>query len=399
MNSVTRVGVIGQGYVGLPLAIMAAKAGFQVIGIDNDLVKVQKLNSGLSEIEGIDNSELANLLELESYSVSDDYSLLSSVQVILVCVPTPVNESGLPDLNILHRSIKDIAKNISAGTLVILESSVAPGTTRELLFETILHESNLTSQNFGVAFSPERIDPMNKQWNLSNTPKVVAGLTEESRRQALAFYSKFIDTLVPCASLEIAEAAKLLENSFRLINISLINELAVFCNVLNININEVIDVASTKPYGYMPFFPSLGAGGHCIPVDPLYLAEKGRQINAPFHMIELASKINYEVPNYFIKKAEVILNGLAGKRILILGVAYKANVSDTRESPVKTLIIGLRAKGAKVFWHDELVKNWLGERSTAVSNDYDLAILATPHDRLDLTKLDDVPILNTRGSN
>lgn len=391
--------VIGQGYVGLPVAIAIATAGFEVIGIDSDPVKVRKLNSGVTHIEGTDDSAFIDLLKLKLYLASTDYSLLDSVQVILICVPTPLDQNGLPDLTILAQSIKGVAKYISAGTLVILESSVAPGTTRELVFQKILNESNLTAQDFMVAYSPERIDPGNKFWSLKNTPKIVAGLTEESTKTAVAFYSNFIDTLVPCRSLETAETAKLLENSFRLVNISLINELSVFCNELNISANEVIEAASTKPYGFMPFYPSLGVGGHCIPVDPIYLAEKGRQIKSPFTLIELASKINYGVASYFIKKAENILNDLSGKRILIIGVAYKANISDTRESPVKNLILGLRTKGAKVFWHDDLVDTWLGENSTDISNDYDLAILATQHDGLDLKLLDKVPLLNTRGYN
>lgn len=397
MSLITKVAVIGQGYVGLPVAISIAKAGFEVIGIDMDPIKVNKLNSGVTNIEGIDGSTLIELIKSKLYLASTDYSLLDSVQVILICVPTPLDQNGLPDLTILNQSIGGIAKFLSAGTLVILESSVAPGTTRELVFETILNESSLTEQDFMVAYSPERIDPGNKFWSLRNTPKIVAGLTKESLKAAIAFYSNFIDTLVPCRSLETAETAKLLENSFRLVNISLINELSVFCDELNISANEVIEAASTKPYGFMPFYPSLGAGGHCIPVDPIYLAEKGRQINAPLTLIELAAKVNYSVASYFIKKAENILNDLSGKRILIIGVTYKANISDTRESPVKNLILGLRTKGAKVFWHDDLVDTWLGENSTDISNDYDLAILATQHDGLDLELLDNVPLLNTRG--
>lgn len=399
MIPVTKIAVIGQGYVGLPIAILAASAGFDVIGLDNDLERVQKLNSGSSEIEGVSDADLMSLLKLNKYLASSDYGLLADVEIILICVPTPLGKGGLPDLAILHQTVREIAKNISAGTLVILESSVAPGTTRKLVFETILHESTLSYQDFRIAYSPERIDPTNKRWSLRNTPKVVAGLTEESKTEALAFYSEFVDTLVPCDSLEVAETAKLLENSFRLVNISLVNELAVFCDALKISVNDVINAAATKPFGYMPFSPGLGAGGHCIPIDPLYLADKGRQVGAPFSLIELASKINKDVPSNLVNKVEIVLNGLSGKRILILGVAYKANVSDTRESPVKTLIGELRRKGAKVHWHDDLVKSWIGEVSTAISEDYDLAILATPHDGLELKKLKSVPILNTQSSN
>jgi UDP-N-acetyl-D-glucosamine dehydrogenase len=226
----------------------------------------------------------------------------------------------------------------------------------------------------------------------------VAGLTLSSLKRATDFYSKFIKEVIPVKSVKIAETAKLLENSFRLVNISFINELAVFCNKYGIDITEVIKAASTKPYGFMPFYPSIGVGGHCIPVDPLYLANKAREIGAPTRFIDLADQINQEMPGYFVGRAEEKIGGLKGKKVLVIGVSYKPNVGDVRETPVKALVLGLKNKGAEVFWHDDLVKEWNGEKSVALSNKYDLAILATPHAYLDLTKLGDVPILNTRGS-
>ena len=392
------IGVVGQGYVGLPLAMEAAKAGYRVIGIDNDLEKVRGLHSGITDIEGINTQELRDLLASGSYLASTDFTKLREVETVLICVPTPLNNVGSPDLSILSDATENVARNIPRGALVILESSVAPGTTRKLIYEIIKKESGYDQEDVDIAYSPERIDPMNDKWNLSNTPKIVSGINKKSKEKAKSFYSAFVKTLVDCESLEVAETAKLLENSFRLINISFVNELAIFCDAIGINVAEVIQAAASKPYGYMPFFPSLGAGGHCIPVDPVYLSNRAHQIGAPFQLIDTAVKINSEMPGYFVAKAQDFLGNLKGKSVLILGVSYKPNISDVRETPVATLIIGLREKGAKVFWHDELVQEWSGEKSSALSSDYDLAILATPHDYLDLTNLGNVPILNTRGS-
>jgi UDP-N-acetyl-D-glucosamine dehydrogenase len=291
-----------------------------------------------------------------------------------------------------------ISKNLSKNLLVILESTVAPGTTREFLAPLLKSDVNTGNVAIELAFSPERIDPLNEKWNLKNTPKIVAGLTDNSRKRAVAFYSKFVDHLIECNSLEIAETAKLLENSFRLINISFINELSKLCFKLGIEISQVIEAASTKPYGFMPFYPSIGVGGHCIPVDPLYLSSKAKDVGEPIKLIDLASQINVSMPQYFVNRAEEKLRELKEKNILVVGVSYKPNVADTRESPVGILIAGLRQKGAKVFWHDDLVNEWNGEKSVALSDKYDLVILSTPHDYLDLTKIGDVPILNTRGS-
>jgi UDP-N-acetyl-D-glucosamine dehydrogenase len=239
---------------------------------------------------------------------------------------------------------------------------------------------------------------MNLHWKIKNTPKIVAGMTSEAKNLAVKFYSEFIDEVIECESIEVAETAKLLENSFRFINISFINELSIFCQKLGINLNEVVNAAATKPYGFMPFYPSIGIGGHCIPVDPLYLANKAREIGAPTRFIDLADQINQEMPGYFVGRSEEKIGGLKGKKVLVIGVSYKPNVADVRETPVEALILGLKNKGAEVFWHDDLVKEWNAEKSVALSNEYDLAIIATPHDYLDLSKLGNVPILNTRGS-
>jgi len=277
---------------------------------------------------------------------------------------------------------------------------VAPGTTRDFLKPLLIRDKLSSSINseIDIAFSPERVDPLNKNWNLKNTPKIVAGLNEKSKRRAVEFYSRFVDQVIPCQSIEVAETAKLLENSFRLVNISLINELSKVCYKLGIEIGQVIEASATKPYGFMPFYPSLGVGGHCIPVDPLYLSSKAKEVGEPIQLIDLASKINFSMPQYFAIRAKEQLRELEGKKILVVGVSYKPNVSDIRETPVESLIVNLRQQGAEVSWHDDLVGEWRGEKSIALSADFDLAILATPHDYLDLTKLGAVPLLNTKGS-
>ena len=384
--------------MGLPLAITAAENGFKVIGIDIGENRVKAINAGYSDIEDIENSRILVQVQKGNFFAESKFDSSKEAKIILICVPTPIKIDREPDLTALSSAIRSISKFIKKGTLVILESTVSPGTTRDLLVPSIEKYSGLQRDEFDVAFSPERIDPTNKKWNLKNTPKIVSGYTLNSRQRAVEFYEKFVDHVNTCETLEIAETAKLLENSFRLVNISFINEIAIFCHQLSIDINDVIQSASTKPYGFMPFYPSIGVGGHCIPVDPLYLANKAREIGAPTRFIELADQINQEMPGYFVGRSEEKIGGLKGKKVLVIGVSYKPNVADVRETPVKALIFGLKNKGAEVFWHDDLVKEWNGEKSVALSNRYDLAILATPHDYLDLTKLGDVPILNTRGS-
>ena len=393
-----RIAIIGQGYVGLPLAIEAAKSNYSVIGIDTDLDKVSKLNSSISPVEGVLESDIREQIITGKYAATDNFSEIVDSDIIIICVPTPLDKDGRPNLDFLLDATSNVGKYLSKDTLVIIESTVAPGTTREILLPLLIKFSNKRSSDFLVAFSPERIDPNNSVWKVKNTPKLVSGLTDEALNVAVDFYSKFIDTITKCSSVEIAETAKLLENSFRLINISFINEISIFCNKMGINVEEVISAASTKPYGFMPFYPSIGIGGHCIPVDPIYLSSKAKEIGVSTSLIDLADKVNHEIPIYFVSRAEEKIAGLKDKKVLVVGVSYKPNVADVRETPVEALIFGLKNKGAHVFWHDDLVKDWNCEKSVPLSSDFDLAILATPHDYLDLTKLGNVPILNTRGS-
>jgi len=390
--------VVGQGYVGLPLAIAASKAQYKVYGLDTNIEKIESLKIGRSDIEDINDSEILDNVLNGNYVPTINPEFINVSNIVLICVPTPLTNERKPNLAPLIEATTTVGKYLKSGSLVIVESTIEPGTCRKLLHPILAKESNLNPEEFELAYSPERIDPTNSEWGIKNTPKLLAGLTKSATRNAKTFYERFVDRIIVCQSIEVAETAKLLENTFRLVNISFINELAIFCQKSGIDIIDVISAAATKPYGFMPFYPGIGVGGHCIPVDPIYLAKAAKAIGAPTQFIDLASEINHSIPQYFVGQAEKKLNGLEGKKILIIGVAYKPNVADVRESPVHSLISGLQQKGSKVSWHDDLVKEWNGEKSVALSGDYDLAILATPHDYLDLRTLGTIPILNTRGS-
>lgn len=393
-----KICVIGQGYVGLPLALSFSEKGYEVVGLDNNLDKVKSINLGHSFIEDIKSERLSNALTSGNFIATSEYKVLKDVDVIIICVPTPLGQNQKPDLSHLIYSIKSVSEYISKGSLLIVESTVAPGTIKNNVVSLLKSELKIDIDDIDIAYSPERVDPLNQNWNLKNTPKIVAGLTEGARIRAKNLYSTIVDNVIEANSLEVAETAKLLENSFRLVNISLINEISTFCRESGIDVTEVVRLAATKPYGFMSFNPGLGAGGHCIPVDPLYLAEKSQEFGISQNLIKAASEINRNMPKYFIKLAESQLKKLEGKRILVVGVSYKPNIADVRETPVESLILGLKEKGSKVFWHDELVKDWNGEQSTPLSDNFDLVILATAHDYLDLKLVGDAPILNVRGS-
>ena len=384
--------------MGLPLAIAASKANFKVVGIDLNSEKLKNFEAGIEVVEGVDSLELSKMIKSKDLVVTNDFSEIKGSEIVVVCVPTPLTDKSEPDLSYILSATDQLAVHIGPKTLIIFESTVSPGTTRDILTPRLMKITRVSMDELLVAFSPERTDPANLMWHLKNTPKLVAGLNKFSTSLACDFYSEFVDNVVVCDSLEIAETAKLLENTFRLINISFVNELAKFCDKARIDILSVIEAAKTKPYGFMPFYPSLGVGGHCIPVDPIYLSVKADEVGSPISMLKTAHKINLDRPKYFVSRAKDILGDFKGTKILIVGVAYKPNVSDVRESPVEKLILELRNEGASVAWHDDLVKDWQDEKSVPLGKDFDLAILATPHDYLDLTKLGDMPILNTRGS-
>ena len=388
-----KVSIIGQGYVGLPLAIAAANVSHEVTGIDLNSELVSKINSGRSPIADLSDREISNALTTGKYHATNSFSALKLSEIVIVCVPTPLDLSRKPDFSYLTSAVHSIAANIANGCLVIVESTVSPGTTRGLVAE-ILDTSKV---NFDLAYSPERIDPSNKEWNILNTPKLVAGINESAKIRATSFYQTFVRDVVAAQSIEVIETAKLLENSFRLINISFINEIAEFCYKMKIDIREVISAASTKPYGFMAFHPGAGVGGHCIPVDPSYLSSKANEIGAPTKFIDLANKINHSMASYFTNIAAEKLGSLQGKKILLVGIGYKPDVADIRETPALELLITFRKAGAQTFWHDELISAWMSEESAPLAPNYDLAVLVNPRTGIDLSPLGPVQILDTRG--
>jgi UDP-N-acetyl-D-glucosamine dehydrogenase len=354
------VAVIGIGYVGLPLAVTFAEAGLTVIGIDPDQRKVDSVNRGESYILDISNEQLAPLVRKGLVSATTDFSTVKDVQAVSICVPTPLRKTGDPDLSFIVSATDSIAPYLHAGMVVVLESSTYPGTTRELVLPRLSEVSHLTvGEDFFLAFSPERVDPGRKDFTTYNTPKVIGGITPACSEVAGVFYSMALETVVPVTTAEVAEMAKLLENTFRMINIGLVNEMALMCDRLGVDVWEVIDAAATKPFGFMKFTPGPGLGGHCIPIDPLYLSWKLRSLNYTARFIELASEINTQMPRFVVAKVQDALNNvkkpIKGSRILILGVAYKPDIDDMRESPALDVIHLLRQKGAEVVYHDPFV--------------------------------------------
>ena len=385
--------VIGQGYVGMPLALAAASAGHATVGIDLNPKIVSSVTSLHSPIEDISDAQIEVAYASGRYRITNTYECIKESEIVVICVPTPLDAAGLPDLTFLKAAVSEVSDNLKDGALVVIESTVAPGTTRDFV-APILDVANV---GYELAYSPERIDPANKKWNVTNTPKLVAGITSLATHRASNFYQTFVSDVVQGSSVEVIETAKLLENSFRLINISFINEIAEMCLKMKIDVREVIEAASTKPYGFMPFYPGAGVGGHCIPVDPSYLSSKAKEIGASTRFIDLANQVNHELPDYFTKIAAKALGEIKNKNILIVGVAYKSDVSDVRETPALDLIRAMRNAGAQVSWHDDLVQEWNGEKSAPLATTYDLAILVNPHTGTDLSKLGSVRILDTRG--
>jgi len=355
-NKTAKIAVIGVGYVGLPLAIEFAKEGFNVTGIDTDPRKVEAINNGSSYIRDVEKEELIPLVQSGRLRATLDYSLLKDIDAISICVPTPLNKTKDPDVSYILDAADKISKFVHAKQLIVLESTTYPGTTRELILP-ILEETGLkVGEDFYLAFSPERIDPGNKFYKTRNTPKIVAGITPKCTEVAKLLYQQVIDTIVPVSSTETAEVVKLLENTFRSVNIALVNEVAIICNKLKLNVWEVIEAAATKPFGYMSFYPGPGLGGHCLPIDPSYLSWKLRTLDYRARFIELASEINTEMPYFVTNKIIDGLNGFRksvnGSKILVLGVAYKKDIDDIRESPALDIIKILKEKGAEVIFND-----------------------------------------------
>ena len=361
------VGVIGLGYVGLPLAITFADKGFNVLGIDINEIRIRQIRKGKSYISDVTDSKLRNTLRRKKFNVTGDFSAIQRLDVVIICVPTPlvrkpargISGRGMkkPDMSYIRKAVMKVRKNMRRGQLVILESTTYPGTTREILLPILESTGFREGRDFYLAFSPERIDPGNKVYNTQNTPKVIGGISGESTKIARLLYTQAIKSVIPVSSANAAEMVKLLENTFRIVNTALVNEIATLCDKLNLDIWEIIKAAETKPYGYMAFYPGPGVGGHCIPVDPLYLSWKAKRYGFKTKFIDLASSVNEAMPRYVVKKLEKTFAEKKKKirncRILIVGVAYKKDVKDLRESPAISVIKLLTEKGARLSYYDE----------------------------------------------
>jgi len=377
--------IIGQGYVGLPLAMAAVDAGWSVIGIDNFEAKVAQINAGSSPVEDISDIQLQRAIANGVYRASTDFSLVAQASVITICVPTPLGHNREPDITLLRNAAMAIAPFIANETLIVSESTSYPGTLRDVIIPIVNSNKLTESSAIYFASAPERVNPGDPVWNQKNTPRLVGAVNEPSQSRALAFYESICDEAVSVSTPEVAEAAKLLENTFRLVNIALINEFTQICSNSGINVNDVIDAASSKPYGFMPFRPGVGVGGHCIPVDPLYLTWWARQNGSKAEVVEIADAINHAMPKYVAERAlGMVDSSITKPKVLILGVAYKAGVGDVRETPVSELRDFLISKGAEIGWHDPLVPTWDGSKPVDLEWNCDVAILATKQPGMDL---------------
>ena len=372
-----RVAIIGQGYVGLTIAVGAADAGHIVVGLEVNPQLVASLNSGKSHIEGISNDSLLKFIREGKYKASSNAEELESCEVIVIAVPTPLDNSRTPDLSFVHNAADLISKYAKAPSLIVNESTSYPGTLRNEI------AARIEGVQHWFAASPERTDPGNSHWATKNTARIIGGLTPAAVVKAREFYGSFCDLIIEVSSPEIAEAAKLFENTFRQVNIALVNEFVQITHALGISGREVIEAASSKPFGFMKFEPGPGVGGHCIPVDPSYLAHVANEVGVPATFIKRANEVNLAMPAYVVKRVVAGSGGsIKGKKVVVVGVSYKSNVADTRETPAAGVIDLLRAQGATVTWHDDLVGSWRGESSAPISS-ADIAVLVTKHDGLD----------------
>ena len=359
-DKTARVGILGLGYVGLPLAVVFAESGFHVTGFDPIQEKVDAINTGKSYVLDIETDRIEKLVANGKLEATSDFSVLDTIDAVSICVPTPLRKTGDPDLTFILSVSEILRQYVHPGMVVVLESTTYPGTTRELILSRMVEDSGLeVGKDFFLAFSPERVDPGRKDWTTINTPKVIGGITEKCLEVSQTYYCGALEQVVPVSSAEVAEMTKLLENTFRMINIGMVNEMAIMCDRLGVDIWEVIEAAATKPFGFMKFVPGPGLGGHCIPIDPLYLSWKLKTLNYSARFIELASEINTNMPRFAVNKIQDALNdrkkALNGAHVLILGAAYKADIDDLRESPALDIIHLLEGKGANVSYHDPFI--------------------------------------------
>jgi len=410
-NKTAIIGIIGLGYVGLPLAVAFANANLKVLGFDNQQKRVDLVNKGQSYINDISSESLSTLASNKLLKATIDQSRLKEVDAICICVPTPLTKTKNPDLSYVIYEAKRISKSLQQEQLVILESTTFPGTTREIVLPILEHSHLKVGLDFYLAYSPERINPGSTSYNIKNTPKIVGGIDSESTRIAELLYSQIVDNVIPVKSPEVAEMTKIFENVFRNVNIALVNELTLLCEKMGISVWDVIDAASTKPFGYTPFYPGLGTGGHCIPLDPYYLASKAREYDFHTRFIELAADINEQMPYYVTSRIITILNThnkyINGAKVLILGVAYKKDIEDTRESPSLKLIQLLLQKGIDVSYNDPYISKVLIDKTTLKSVDLtdnalslaDCVVIATDHSCYDYKHIVTVAhlVFDTRG--
>jgi UDP-N-acetyl-D-glucosamine dehydrogenase len=373
-----KVSIIGQGYVGLTISAFAG-AGHHVVGFDKNQLIVDQLNKGISHIEGVENSAITGLISQGKYKATTIASDIKGSDIVVIAVPTPLNNQRQPDLSYIDAACKVIGENLDSPALIINESTSYPGTIRNYIKPSIEKYSKV-SVSHEYAISPERVDPGRSDYNQKNTARLFAGLTPEATKRTRDFYSTFCDNLIEVSSPEVAEAAKLFENSFRQVNIALVNELAQISHALGIDVRETLDAAGTKPYGFMKFTPSAGVGGHCIPVDPSYLSYVAEKAGVSATFIQRANEVNLQMPKYIAARVAKDNGGsLKGKKVLVVGVAYKPNVADTRETPSELLIEALEQLGAEVTWNDPVVKSWRGTESAALGG-VDITVVATKHD-------------------
>jgi UDP-N-acetyl-D-glucosamine dehydrogenase len=413
-----KIAVVGLGYVGLPLSLQFARADVKVLGLDVDQKKTGALNSGKSYIKHIESSEIDKVVKSGSFSASTDFSKVKDVEAVIICVPTPLNKNREPDISFIVETGKSVAPYLAKGSLVVLESTTYPGTTDEDLRIVLESGSGMKAgEDFHLAFSPEREDPGNPDSRVALIPKVVGGYTPECLKKATNLYSKAIKTLVPVSSCRTAEATKLLENTFRAVNIALVNELKVVYEAMDIDVWEVIKAAKTKPFGFMPFYPGPGLGGHCIPIDPFYLTWKAREFEQHTRFIELAGEINTSMPNYVLGRVMEALNqkrkSLNGSSVLVLGLAYKSDVDDDRESPSYVLMDLLKKRGAQVSYYDPHIPlirpsreygHWAGTKSVdwkpETLQGFDVVLISTMHEAIDYEELAEYAdcIVDTRNA-
>jgi UDP-N-acetyl-D-glucosamine dehydrogenase len=399
-SKTARVGIVGLGYVGLPLAVEFAKSGFSVTGIDVQESKVTGINAGESHIQDIPSEELGRLVAGKQLSATADFSVVAELDTINICVPTPLRKTKDPDMSFIVSACQEIRKYIHPGMLIILESTTYPGTTEELVLPMLEGDSGLRAgRDFFLCFSPERVDPGNPNFHTANIPKVVGGITPECTEIGVLFYSQALKTVVPVGSTQVAEMVKLLENTFRMINIGLVNEMALMCDRMGINVWEVIEAAATKPFGFMPFYPGPGLGGHCIPIDPFYLSWKTRQAGIEARFIELAGYINGQMPHFVVDKVQNALNefgkALKGSHVHVLGVAYKRGIDDVRESPALDIMHLLGRKGARVTYSDPFVPSLrVDGMGKCISQDLeqavaeaDCVVIVTDHAEVDYARI------------